>query len=215
MVVEYWYFNETDDLYHYKIKIDYEEDLKRYSKRIQNENFEMIYIKKKGIYIKSEYIKSVEYIENDNEDDVEKKILIRVSASEIFDICLNDEFDIISLDEIKSLEDRRDEEDYKIYKESISSEEIQNSSYRILKNCMSKNGNKVIYGKDAITNLENGTVKVVFVNWTFLKRTEEKIFSMLTKKENKYNNASIVVIGKGNDNYKEIKSYGGIIGVLY
>lgn len=53
MVVEYWYFNETDDLYHYKIKIDYEEDLKRYSKRIQNENYEMIYVKKKAFTLKA------------------------------------------------------------------------------------------------------------------------------------------------------------------
>ena len=79
---------------------------------------------------------------------------------------------------------------------------------------MNKKKNKVIYGQEVISNIEKENVKVVFVNWTFIKRQNEKWFSILTNEENKYKNVNIVVFGKLNANYSEIKRYGGIVGVL-
>lgn len=76
---------------------------------------------------------------------------------------------------------------------------------------MIKKSNKVIYGYDVISNIEIGKVKVVFVNWTFIKRIKGNYFSILTSKENKYNNIKIVILKKGSENYNKIKRYGGII----
>lgn len=115
------------------------------------------------------------------------------------------------IDEIDEFDNIRDYEKYKIYRESVSSNYIANESFKILKKYMIKKSNKVIYGYDVISNIEIGKVKVVFVNWTFIKRIKGKYFSILTSKENKYNNIKIVILKKGSENYNKIKRYGGII----
>ena len=106
-------------------------------------------------------------------------------------------------------------EDYKIYRESISNANIKNESFRILKEYMDKKKDKIVYGYDVISNIEINNVKVVFVSWSFVKNLKGKWFEILANKENKYKDINIVVFGKDDENYKEIKNNGGIIGVIY
>ena len=104
---------------------------------------------------------------------------------------------------------------FEIYKQSISSEHIQNESFRILQRYIEREPYKVIFGNDVISSMNKELVKVVFVSWKFIKEQDDKMTHILTNLNHKYNKANIVVFWKGNENYSELKNYGGIVGVLY
>lgn len=104
---------------------------------------------------------------------------------------------------------------FEIYKQSISSEHIQNESFRILQRYIEREPYKVIFGNDVISSMNKELVKVVFVSWKFIKEQDDKMTHILTNLNHKYNKANIVVFWKGNENYAELKNYGGIVGVLY
>lgn len=101
------------------------------------------------------------------------------------------------------------------YKKAISTEHIQNEGFRILHEYMNKKPYQVIYGNDVLLSMKKELVKVIFVSWKFIKTQNDKIINTLTKENHKSNNANIVVVWKYNENYDELKSLGGIIGVLY
>ena len=103
---------------------------------------------------------------------------------------------------------------FEMYKKAISSEQIQNEGFRILHQYINRRPYKVIYGNDVISSMKNELVKVIFVCWNFIKLQDERMINILTQDNHKYNNTNIVVIWKGNENYEELKTYGGIVGVL-
>ena len=211
MVIILDYYVDRDDIYEFSILIQYEEDLKSISKVISKGD--IICFKKENIW--KERVENVNYIEN-----TEKKILIEVrmkdNSFKNFYIYVSDEFKMYKtnsyeVERIYKIINYSDK--YDIYRKSISGDFIKEESFRILKEYMNKKKDKVIYGQEVISYIEKEKVKVVFVNWTFLiLRQEEKWFLILTNEENKYKNVNVV--GKGDENYNEIKSYGGIIGVL-
>lgn len=194
------------------IGIEYEEILKKFSKVIKKDD-EIRNYDSKMTYVK---IEEVEYIE-----EPEKKILINgimnrsnysfyIKAKDTIELHTRD-FERMELINKMSCQF----EDYKIYRESISNANIKNESFRILKEYMDKKKDKIVYGYDVISNIEINNVKVVFVSWSFVKNLKGKWFEILTNKENKYKDINIVVFGKDDENYKEIKNNGGIIGVIY
>ena len=161
-------------------------------------------------------IEDIKYIENGNNDKYINIIVNDKGNRKSLFIGINDSFELITrdytkIDSIYNMDKRYEE--YKIYRESVSDDYIQNESFRILKEYMNKKMDKVIYGYDVISNIEK--VKVVFVSWSFVKNLKNEWFKLLTNKENKIKKANIVVFSKGNKNYEELKMYGGIIGVIY
>lgn len=104
---------------------------------------------------------------------------------------------------------------YEMYKKSISSDHIQNEGFRILQQYINKKPYKVIYGNDVISSMNKELVKVVFVCWNFIKTQDIKIVNLLTQNNHKNNKTNIIVVWKGNENYNELKNYGGIVGVLF
>lgn len=194
------------------IGIEYEEILKKFSKVIKKDD-EIRNYDSKMTYVK---IEEVKYIE-----EPEKKILINgimnrsnysfyIKAKDTIELHTRD-FERMELINKMSCQF----EDYKIYRESISNANIKNESFRILKEYMDKKKDKIVYGYDVISNIEINNVKVVFVSWSFVKNLKGKWFEILANKENKYKDINIVVFGKDDENYKEIKNNGGIIGVIY
>lgn len=110
---------------------------------------------------------------------------------------------------------KREHEKYEMYKKSISSEQIQNEGFRILQQYIDRKPYQIVYGNDVITSMKEGLIKVVFVSWKFIKVQDERMIKILTHESHKYEKTNIVVIWKGNEHYEELKSYGGIVGVLY
>lgn len=104
---------------------------------------------------------------------------------------------------------------YEMYKKSVSTEHIQNEGFRILHEYMNRKPHKLVFGNDVISSMNNELVKVVFVCWKFFKTHDIKMVKILTQENHKHNNANIIVVWKGNENYEELKNYGGIVGVLY
>lgn len=104
---------------------------------------------------------------------------------------------------------------FEMYKKAISNEHIQNEGFRILQQYINRQPYKVIYGNEVISLMNKELVKVVFVCWNFIKLQDEQLINILTQDSHKYNNANIVIIWKGNENYEELKTYGGIVGVLF
>lgn len=104
---------------------------------------------------------------------------------------------------------------YEMYKKSVSSDHIQNEGFRILHEYINRKPYKVVFGNDVISSLNDEQVKVVFVCWKFIKTSNKKLFKILAPDTHKYKNANIIVVWKGNENYEELKTYGGIVGVLY
>ena len=193
------------------IMVFYEEALKKISKFIAKDD--EIYVYKSGtVKIK---VEEVIYIE-----DLEKKILIKgrnkVKFCSVY-IKEKDTFDFFTSDneKVKIIEKMDSRfEGYKIYKDSVSDIRIRRESFRILREYLENKNDKVIYGFNVISNIENNKVKVVFVVWSFVKNLNEKLFKILINKENKYKDVNIVVFGKGDEYYNEIKNYGGIVGVI-
>lgn len=119
-------------------------------------------------------------------------------------------------DKIRKLEKmKREHEKYEMYKKSISSEHIQNEGFRILQQYIDRKPYQIVYGNDVITSMKEGLIKVVFACWKFIKVQDQRMIKILTHESHKYEKTNIVVIWKGNEHYEELKSYGGIVGVLY
>ncbi|KAK8844514.1 hypothetical protein M9Y10_024379 [Tritrichomonas musculus] len=193
------------------IMVFYEEALKKISKFIAKDD-EICVFKSGTGKIK---VEEVIYI-----DDIERKILIKgrnemnncsvyIKEKDIFDFFTSDYEKVKMIEKMDSRFER-----YKIYKECVSDIMIRRESFRILREYMENKNDKIIYGFNVISNIENNDVKVVFVVWSFVKNLNEKLFKMLTNKENKYKDVNIVVFGKGDEYYEEIKNYGGIVGVI-
>lgn len=126
------------------------------------------------------------------------------------------EYEEIDADKIRKLEKiYRENDKFEIYKQSLSSEHIQNEGFRILQQYIDRKPYKVVYGNEAVSSMEEELAQVVFVSWKFIKVQEERMFHILTQDSHKYKKTNIVVIWKGNEHYEELKNYGGIVGVLF
>lgn len=212
MFIIYSDFYELDEVGYFMIKIEYEEVLRKFTKIIDKDDEIRIYKNKMG-YVK---VEEVEYIEEMKKmilikgKNKGKKYLFYINNKDIIELYIKD-FDRMDL--IKKLDNEFDV--YKIYRESVSDIKIRNESFRILKEYMNNKIEKVVFGYDILSKMENNNIKVVFVNRSFVKNLKNKWFKIFTNKENKYKDVNIVVFEKGEDNYKEIKNNGGIIGVIY
>ena len=139
--------------------------MKKISKFITKDD--EIYVYKSGtVKIK---VEEVIYIE-----DLEKKILIKGrNEGKFWSVYIKekDTFDFFTSDneKVKIIEKMDSRiEGYKIYKESVSDIRIRRESFRILREYMENKNDKVIYGFNVISNIENNKVKVVFVVWSFV-----------------------------------------------
>ncbi|KAK8884626.1 hypothetical protein M9Y10_043742 [Tritrichomonas musculus] len=215
MVIEkseyYDYYDEYE--WYFRIRIEYDEEVLKIYRIIGIGDLFRFNNSNRNNY---SVIEDIKYIENGNNDKYINIIVNDKGNRKSLFIGINDSFELITrdytkIDSIYNMDKRYEE--YKIYRESVSDDYIQNESFRILKEYMNKKMDKVIYGYDVISNIEN--VKVVFVSWSFVKNLKNEWFKLLTNKENKIKNANIVVFSKGNKNYEELKMYGGIIGVIY
>ncbi|KAK8884568.1 hypothetical protein M9Y10_043682 [Tritrichomonas musculus] len=219
MVIEKSEYYDYYDYYewYFRIRIEYDEEVLKIYRIIGIGDLFRFNNSDRNNY---SVIEEIRIIENGSNDKYKFNIInINVNdkgnRKSLF-IGVNDSFELITrdytkIDSIYNIDKRYEE--YKIYRESVSDVYIQNESFRILKEYMNKKMDKVIYGYDVISNIEN--VKVVFVSWSFVKNLKKEWFKLFTNKDNKIKNANIVVFSKGNKNYEELKMYGGIIGVIY
>ena len=219
MVIEkseyYDYYDEYE--WYFRIRIEYDEEVLKIYRIIGIGDLFRFNNSDRNNYSVIEDIRIIENGSNEkNRFNIINIIVNDKGNRKSLFIGVNDSFELITrdytkIDSIYNMDKRYEE--YKIYRESVSDDYIQNESFRILKEYMNKKMDKVIYGYDVISNIEK--VKVVFVSWPFVKNLKKEWFKLFTNKENKIKNANIVVFSKGNKNYNEIKMYGGIIGVIY
>lgn len=183
MFIIYSDFYELDEVGYFMIKIEYEEVLSKLTKIIDKDDEIRIYKNKMG-YVK---VEEVEYIEEMKKmilikgKNKGKKYLFYINNKDIIELYIKD-FDRMDL--IKKLDNEFDV--YKIYRESVSDIKIRNESFRILKEYMNNKIEKVVFGYDVLSKMDNNNVKVVFVNWSFVKNLKNKWFKIFTNKENKY-----------------------------
>lgn len=206
------YYHGDDIKYIYGIQIQYPEDLKSFSKVISQSDLIQLHTYS---YYNNLIVDKVEYVE-----EPEKSIIVtgKYFPDDDFhslSIKLNDIFyyQTLFLGKIDSFQQKYSL--YKIYKESVSDLDLQQKCFTILHRLMNKDMEKIVFGKDVISNIKDDLVHVVLVNWTFLKQQDQQWFSLLTDISHKIKRANIVVIDKGTELYEELKNYGGIVGVLF
>lgn len=96
----------------------------------------------------------------------------------------------------------------------ISDRDLQEKCFDILHKYIVKNYSLIIYGNESFEALENGAVKVLLVTEEFIKRQNDRWKNILSNENHKYHGSNIVVYDKGTNNFEELTSFGGIIGVL-
>lgn len=206
------YFHGDDIRYIYGIQIQYQEDLKMFSKvitqsdRIQLHTFS---------YNNDLIVDEVEYVEEPEKSLIVTGKYFPGDDSHSLSIKLNDIFYYQSLYQEKIQLFEKKYETYKLYKQSVSDLDLQQRCFAILHRLMNKDMEKIVFGKDVISKIKDDLIHVVLVNWTFLKHQDQQWFSLLTDKSHKIKRANIVVIDKGTELYEELKNYGGIVGVLF
>lgn len=118
-------------------------------------------------------------------------------------------------DEIKILEEIINYDETKPnYKTHASPRELQHKCFDVLHKYIAKKFSYVIYGKETLSALENGSIKVLFVTEEFIDKQADNYKYALTTENHQFHGANIVIYDKGTDNWQELTNYGGIIGVL-
>lgn len=201
--------------YQYKITIEDEFDVEYIYKMIKAGDFILVYGKPIfwAIITNTKLIDGPEkMIEIEGNIEGIKATTFTIGKNDTIDLDFEPEVDV-RLEKLEKLKENLVK--FEMYKKAISTEHIQNEGFRILQKYINTKPSQVVYGNNVISSMDNELVKVVFVSWNFIKNQDLKMIKLLTQESHKYNKTNIVVVWKGNENYQELKNYGGIVGVLY